>query len=190
VKVSNVRFDEIKGYNVSISLQHTIDTSLQEWRDYRFIWDSSATSQRGTAVVVDGNNLNLTMLDKAMIPPPMFASQLTFDKSVAGVSHVPSYLKCSLFDVLVHLSDDTLAFCDSSKTVARVDLSDAIRSSNNDISETMDASCLRQFIVVDSTPDGDKTVVKVLSVVQNYSIVFNMLSSCNDLSNFKSIKIE
>ena len=39
VKVSNVRFDEIKGYDVSISLQHTVDTSLQEWRDYRFTWD-------------------------------------------------------------------------------------------------------------------------------------------------------
>lgn len=164
VQVSNVRFDEIKGYDVSISLQHTVDTSLQEWRDYRFIWDASATSERGTAVVVDGNNLNLTMLDKAMIPPPMFASQVTFDKSVAGVSHVPSYLKCSLFDILVHLSDSTLAFCNSSKIVARVDLSDAIRSSNNDISEIMDASCLRQFIVVDSILDGDKIVVKLLSV--------------------------
>jgi len=164
VKVSCVRFDEIKGYDVSVSLEHTIDTSLQEWRNYKFIWDTSITSQKGTAAVIDGNNVNLTMLDKAMIPPPMFASQITFDKSVAGVSHIPSYLKCSAFDMLVHLSDNTLAFCDSSKIVTRVDLSDAINGNNDDVAEVMDASCLRQFIAVNSRSDGDKMVVDILSI--------------------------
>jgi len=164
VKVSCVRFDEIKGYHVSISLQHTVDASLQEWRDYKFIWDTSTTSQKGTTAVIDGNHVNLTMLDKAMIPPPMFASQITFDKSVAGISYVPSYLKCDAFDMLVHLSDNTLAFCDSSRIVACVNLSDAMNGDNDGAADHMDASCLRQFITVNSRIDGDKIVVKVLSI--------------------------
>jgi elongator complex protein 1 len=177
LKVSCVLFDEIKSYNVSIALQNTIETegSVREWRQYRFIWDTSTTSQNGTAAVVDGNNLNLTMFQQAMIPPPMYASRLVFDKAIVGVSHIPSNLHETGIDLLVQLSDGTLAFCDSSKatfdggaakeisTKAILDLSYALDTNGSPL-ETMDSSCLRQFQVVDVKHDGDDIHLKVLSV--------------------------
>lgn len=60
VKVSNVRFDGIKGYMYLVLYNIPLILLYKNWRDYRFTWDASATPQRGTAVVVDGNNLNLT----------------------------------------------------------------------------------------------------------------------------------
>ena len=183
-KVSCVEFDAIQGYHVSIALKNTLvdgsgsesglgsDTSKQckEWRQYRFIWDTSTASRDGVAAVVDGNKLNLTMFQKALIPPPMYASQILFDSSISGVSHIPNYLgtKNSFgIDLLVQMSDGTLAFCDSSSTrQVIVDLSNALDSSDEVCSpaETIDSSCLRQCAVVDAKQDGEDLFLKVLAV--------------------------
>ena len=181
VKASGAKFDEIKGYDVSISLQNTTDFSLQEWRHYRFIWDTSTASENGTAAVVDGNNVNLTMFNKAMIPPPMYASRLTFEKSIVGVSHIPTYLhglegsNGSGIDLIVHLTDGTLAFCDTTKAtfdggksqemsiIAQVDLSNALDVDGRSL-DVMDSSCLRQCHVVDMRLDGDDLFVKMIAI--------------------------
>lgn len=165
--VSGIRFDDIKGYNVSVALQNTMNSNFREWREYRFIWDTSNVSQRGTAAVVDGNNVNLTMLSKAMIPPPMYASRITFDSNISEISHIPSYLDCKNIDLLVHLNDKTLALCNTSNsktpTLVTVDLQDVVSKSKN-LSETIDASCLRQLIVIDTYSQNDSTILKVLAV--------------------------
>jgi IkappaB kinase complex, IKAP component len=174
-KVSYVTFDRIKGYDVSICLEKSSEHGLapQEWRHYRFCWDVSTTSQDGVAAVIDGNNVNFTLFQSAMIPPPMYASRLDMGCSVNAVTHIPHHLKIDGFiDALCQMSDGSIALCNvagSSKKsndgkgpsiVAKVDFS----NTDDPSVEAVDSSCFRQFTVVDGKKDGDDFILQMLCV--------------------------
>ena len=169
VTVSTVKFDDLQGYNLIIALK-TKGELRQEWRDYTFIWDSSTSCSRGTAFVVDGEHLNITTLHKALVPPPFYGERLTFDAPIISVSHVPTCLRpfaeiCGI-NAIVQLSNHHLVFVGKSLTKERSNvMSWKVLASLNLSNEfekisDIDASCLRQILVVDISLDENVVFMK------------------------------
>mmetsp|Transcript_26657 Transcript_26657/g.39433 ORF Transcript_26657/g.39433 Transcript_26657/m.39433 type:complete len:1504 (-) Transcript_26657:138-4649(-) len=188
--VSQVQFDSIQGYHVSITLKNCA-SCMKEWREYRFIWDTSTASSAGTAAVIDGHHVNLTMFQKAMIPPPMYASRISFGAGtkVVGLCHIPAYLIDNSIDLIVHLNSGELVFCDTSldnSVVASVNLNHVL----SDELDHLDASCLRQVHVVDlkreGEIDGDQcTLLKIVAAAcSKASTSFNGPSIADELVYF------
>ena len=62
-----------------------MDILLQngEWRECKLRWEVSNVDPFGTAVVVDGDQLLLTPLEKALVPPPMAAAAISLPCALA-----------------------------------------------------------------------------------------------------------
>lgn len=102
--VSSIKFSDEDPYQVMVAL-HRRDNLGQasdtvEWREYMFRWESSTVYYRNKqsgksssvlAMAVDGKTLNFTPLDKAIVPPPMYASSLALPAPVVSVSTRPSF---------------------------------------------------------------------------------------------------
>lgn len=71
-RCSNASFDEEDPYQFDVLLE-----SSAEWIQYKFRWETSNVDKFGTAIVVDGRELLLTPLEKALVPPPMAAATLS-----------------------------------------------------------------------------------------------------------------
>jgi len=82
-----------------------------EWREYEVIWQPSQiqtfASKTCAAYVVDGASLNMTALDQAMMPPPMYASTLTMECPIIQV--LLSNDESKLVTAIVRLSDASVA---------------------------------------------------------------------------------
>jgi len=78
-RCSGIKFDEEDACLVDILLQ------TGEWREYKFRWETSSVDSNGTAIVVDGNQLLLTPLEKALVPPPMSAATLSLPSSISDI---------------------------------------------------------------------------------------------------------
>lgn len=93
--VSAVNFSEEDPYKIMVALSHEKDgLDKLEWREYTFVWESSTIHNRSSSVLamaVDGKKLNLTPLDKAVIPPPMYASAIELSAPVVGIASRPSF---------------------------------------------------------------------------------------------------
>eukprot|EP00934_Nitzschia_sp_Nitz4_P008528 Nitzschia sp. Nitz4//scaffold3_size479765//68737//72891//NITZ4_000026-RA/size479765-processed-gene-0.86-mRNA-1//-1//CDS//3329550536//8518//frame0 len=82
-RIQSIQFDEEKASHFTVVLQG------KEWRDYHVQWDPSTTlplNGKCPAFVVDGSSLNVTPLEKAIIPPPMSMNSITLSKPIAGLS--------------------------------------------------------------------------------------------------------
>ena len=96
-----------------------------------------------------------------MIPPPMYASQITFDKAVLAVSHVPSHLTGELghgIDLIVQSNSASHFFCQcqnngSPTIVGELDLSYALSDSEDSDISTVDPTQLHQCQVVNMRAD-------------------------------------
>ncbi|KAL3822896.1 hypothetical protein ACHAXA_010679 [Cyclostephanos tholiformis] len=121
--VTNMKFSEEDPYQIVIALKQQKDGAL-EWREYMFRWDASTihycdnywlpTSSSVLAMTIDGKTLNFTALDKAIIPPPMYASSLELPAPAVGIATRPCFCnevatenRCT--DFIVALSDGRLA---------------------------------------------------------------------------------
>ena len=96
--------DDPYKFTVALHKRHARNNELnihtREWREYTFRWDSSTVYYRNPttkndasvlAMVIDRKTLHMTPLDKAVIPPPMYASSLEFPTPVIGVATRPSF---------------------------------------------------------------------------------------------------
>jgi elongator complex protein 1 len=95
--VSATVFSADDPYKLTIALKRTdsVDNAL-EWREYSFRWEASnvyshCQQSSALAMSVDGKKLNLTPLDKAMVPPPMYASHLELPAPVVAITARPSF---------------------------------------------------------------------------------------------------
>mmetsp|Transcript_23669 Transcript_23669/g.27368 ORF Transcript_23669/g.27368 Transcript_23669/m.27368 type:complete len:1514 (+) Transcript_23669:153-4694(+) len=195
MSISSVKFDQVKGYHFTVALQNHNDVAkdhFHEWRHYRFVWDTSTTSPTiGTASVIDGKHLNMTAFQRAIVPPPMYSSRLSFDSAVISVAYVPNWLTniamTTGIEFMVQLSSGIIAFCGSGTNIAtsaetygksrslnttptiqsKMDLSCALTESGLPFDPSWDSSCLRQLLIVDMKLDGDggdDVIIKLLSV--------------------------
>mmetsp|Transcript_12116 Transcript_12116/g.18403 ORF Transcript_12116/g.18403 Transcript_12116/m.18403 type:complete len:1023 (+) Transcript_12116:1313-4381(+) len=121
------------------------------------------------ASVIDGCHLNLSMFQRAIVPPPMFSSRLSFESSIISVAH--NTKQGSRIGFIVHLSDGTIAFCGM----------DGAPKSRNQRPKVfgecklalllspfgLDPSCLRQLLIVNALDEdeGDSILVKLAAAV-------------------------
>jgi len=126
--VSNIKFSTENPYQLMVALNQ--GGGVLEWREYTFRWESSTVHYRNhqspssssssvLAMAVDGKKLNFTPLDKAIIPPPMYASSLELQAPVVGITSRPCFYneeskKDGQVDFIIALSDGKLALlqCD------------------------------------------------------------------------------
>ncbi|KAL3765880.1 hypothetical protein ACHAW5_002113 [Stephanodiscus triporus] len=120
--VTNMKFSDEDPYRIVIALKQQQDGAL-EWREYTFRWESSTihycdsrrlpTSSSVLAMTIDGKLLNFTALDKAIIPPPMYASSLELPAPVVGIATRPCFCdevaEDGHVDFIIALSDGKLA---------------------------------------------------------------------------------
>ena len=159
-----------------------------EWREYTFRWDSSTIYYRdgdlakGSSVLamsIDGKTLNLTPLDKAVVPPPMYASSLELPAPVISVATRPSFAsetRGDWMEFLVAMSDGRMALLKygGSKAgvsltpgfsppiiMATVNVSKCLACDKVDSSLATDAN-LRDITIIDANEDSF-TVVAVFS---------------------------
>ncbi|KAL7542565.1 hypothetical protein ACHAXR_012383 [Thalassiosira sp. AJA248-18] len=122
--VSAVKFSEEDPYQIMVALNRGNEADSLEWREYTFRWESSTIYYRShqsptsssssiIAMAIDGKKLNLTPLDKAVIPPPMYAASLELPAPVVGIATRPSFhnevVKEGQVDFIIALSDGKLA---------------------------------------------------------------------------------
>lgn len=99
--VTNMKFSDEDPYHILIGLKQRHDGAL-EWRGYTFRWEASTihygsnnpqlpTSSSVLAITIDGKTLNFTALDKAIVPPPMYASSLVLPAPAIGIATRPSF---------------------------------------------------------------------------------------------------
>jgi elongator complex protein 1 len=129
-----------------------------EWRVYEVRWDPSAILISGlgcSAYVVDGCTLNTTMLDKALVPPPMYMTNL---KLSMPINHIALSSNPSIpISLLVCLSDGSLVLLDDRKRVAQAALLVPVTwNSTNGI----DPLSLRSFLVV----GGKESIINVVAI--------------------------
>jgi elongator complex protein 1 len=76
-RCTKIAFDDEDPYLMDILLQNG------EWRECKLRWEVSNVDPFGTAVVVDGDQLLLTPLEKALVPPPMAAAAISLPCALA-----------------------------------------------------------------------------------------------------------
>ena len=167
--ISDVQFDKVKGYDVSVGLRDINDNACnQEWRHYTFAWDCSTTAPRsGMAAVIDGSHLNLSMFQRAIVPPPMYTSRLSFDYPVIAVAHNPTNF--SSIDCITHLSNGVIAFCgnqNDNDSHLNANCTTPVMLGHFDLatlasSSSWDSSCLRQLMILNVVEGDNAEEVKV-----------------------------
>jgi len=126
------------------------------WNEYEVRWDTSTVCtgpSTSTAFVVDGRSLNVTHFDKALVPPPMFATSLDFEAHVSEVIFCRTPASSSLVAV-VALSNGKLAVIDKGhrgKTGSTAGYSQlkVLVTASWVSSTVVDTASLRDFVVVD-----------------------------------------
>ncbi|KAL3788425.1 hypothetical protein ACHAWO_007380 [Cyclotella atomus] len=185
--ISKAQFSD--PYNLMVALDKRNNDSMEnilEWREYTFRWDASTiyyrnnTTSKGPAVLamsIDGKTLNLTPLDKAIVPPPMYASSLEFSAPVVAIATIPSFANATGstgVEFIASMSDGKLGllkFGDSANggsltpgfspptVVAVVDLPKSLADDEVGNSRTL---ALRDLTIIDASADSF-TVVAVPS---------------------------
>jgi elongator complex protein 1 len=153
-----IEFDKLSNMTLMASL-HYRGSELFECRQYDFFWDFSV-SQCGIVAVIDGNNLNITHLDKALVPPPMCAYTVEVEHTLSEVSFVPSYMleRCQVvgfttFKAVATSGQGFLIFIGSRTHLGKVDHLERLAAYDMTGDETMlpYSSSLRQYTVVQVT---------------------------------------
>eukprot|EP00980_Cylindrotheca_fusiformis_P013788 scaffold3556_cov190-Cylindrotheca_fusiformis.AAC.23 len=108
-----IKFDAEKSSDFTILL------NCLEWREYEVRWDPSTTAildGNFPAFVVDGCLLNITPLDKALVPPPMSVSQCTMDFPISETMFCRSGDHSG--SMLVTLSNGSFSVLQKNRTAA------------------------------------------------------------------------
>lgn len=156
--IQSVKFNDEKAYEFYVSLKG------MEWREYQVRWDPSTTfamNEQCPAFVVDGCSLNITPLDKALIPPPMFMRNATMDFPITDVCFCRGtrHEGC----LLVQLSNGELVLLLREEGPASYKTVKVIWN------ETMDVNwkSLRSLLVVGGSSDGQLNVVAIAPASAN-----------------------
>ena len=192
--ISKAEFAADDPYRIMVALdRRQVDGTEQshalEWREYTFRWDSSTIYYRndetakGSSVLamsIDGKTLNMTPLDKAVVPPPMYAFSLEFPAPVVSVATRPDFVnetRGERMEFLVATSDGRVALLKYSggkngasltpgfsppTIMATVDLPNSLSDDEADNSPTRGGMNLRDITIIDAN-ESSFTIVAVSS---------------------------
>ena len=167
--VSGIKFSADDPHQLLVALN---SQSVLEWREYTFRWESStihySNRQSVLAMAIDGKKLNVTPLDKAIIPPPMYAFSLELDSPVVGITSRPTFYneakECQA-EFMIALSDGKIVLLGSNggsgqgppSVMAIVDPF-ANNNSSDEISDdsgfTLQGMSLRDITIIDADYDS------------------------------------
>ena len=192
-KVQKVLFDLENPYCVSVVLRNSnipqipikSEQYADELRVYEFCWDCSTIAigcPLSTVSVIDGRNLNLTPLAKAIVPPPMYAVSLQIDLPVNQVAHMPhglsivkntnvsiaSVAQLSNGDLVVLCYDKNLERHQNDTFLIANYSPPSILATFTDFPTIDDASCLRQITILNY--DSDRNTLTLIAVSCLHSI--------------------
>lgn len=115
--VTMTQFDPENPYRLLVTMASSSQSCSSNgicWRIYDFCWDvHSSITGIATTVSIDGSDLNITPLGKALVPPPMSACTLNMSEygdSIIGVAFAPSCSTQLCFEMVIHLSNGELIF--------------------------------------------------------------------------------
>lgn len=161
-QVTFTKFDEEQSYILYVGLCEN-DLTGVKWREYEFKWDTSTLhttvdpSPTCTAVSIDGCFLNLTPLDKALVPPPMYAATISMDSPIREVAFAMESM--DTVQAIAYLSDGSFAVLGNDRDGGKSQLianysppSIIAKVSCNDVCD-FDMRSLRQVLVVGSSDD-------------------------------------
>lgn len=170
--ITAAKFSDDDPHKATVALAP--EENLLEWREYEFRWDPSSVYYRSgaptesscvVAMVVDGKTLQFTPLDKALVPPPMYAASVELPAPVVEVAARPTFLNednsKSKIDYISLLSNGTLALISSDgtsgsiipsfKSPALEALVDIMESQNDLASPKL---ALRDLTIIDANEDS------------------------------------
>ena len=125
-----------------------------EWREYLLRWDTSTTIAVDgdcLAFVVDGCSLNITVLNKGLIPPPMFLSNTVMNFPVTDMSFCRGAPNEGC--ILVQVSSGDLLFLSKKGGSASFDMRTVVLTDSE-----MDWKSLRSLTVVRNAPEEIRVV--------------------------------
>lgn len=202
--VSVASFSADDPYKLTIALKRKNAGDILEWREYCFRWDSSnvfSHCQHSTALAlsVDGKKLNFTPLDKAMVPPPMYAGHVELPAPAVGITSKPSFYHESpsgegerKIEFIITMSSGKLALLQSGSKVksdntmicgfeppslaATIDLQSINCLAGECGPKSLQATCLRDLTIID-VDDNSYTVIALCSpqATQNHHQSFDNL---------------
>ena len=120
-----------------------------EWREYRVRWETSTTiaiHDDFPAFVVDGCSLNVTLLNKGLIPPPMFLRSFVVNFPITDIS----FCRGAPYEgfALVQVSSGDLLLLSKNRGSATFDIRTVVLTNSE-----IDWKSLRSFIVVHTASD-------------------------------------
>ena len=219
--VSAVIFSAEDPYKLTVALKRkNSGDGLLEWREYCFRWDSSnvySQNQQSSALAmsVDGKKLNFTPLDKAMVPPPMYAGHVELPAPVVGITTRPSFYHDSpsqeremKVQFIITMSNGKLAMLQSNSKVkngntmihgfeppslaAIIDIHTINCLVGENGTKSLQATCIRDLTIID-TDDNSYTAVALCSpqATQNQHHNFdNLLEMKISWSNFQTEQMD
>ena len=158
-KASSILFDERDGTKVSICFAQECFL-----REYSFRWDWSdirTVDKCSSAYVVDGADLQITDLHKAVIPPPMCHVSLSFSDPIANIAFTADNRNSC--ESIVMLSDNSLSLVLKSSNGFSRTVGEKYR-----FPEGMKANSLFNFLVVESSED----LIRLIAVGCDYGDTF------------------
>jgi elongator complex protein 1 len=159
--IQSVKFHDEKAYEFYVLLQG------MEWREYQVQWDPSTTlamDEQCPAFVVDGASLNITPLEKALIPPPMFMRNLTMDFPITDVCFCRGLTNVGC--LLVQLSNGELVFLLRGEGAASYQTVKIVWKESLGVN----LKSLRSFVVVGSSSDGQLNAVAIAPASANQEV--------------------
>ena len=160
--IQTVKFNEERAYEFYVVLKG------MEWREYQVRWNPSTTlasSEGCPAFVVDGCSLNITPLDKALIPPPMFMKTLVMDFPISDICFSRGNLNNG--SLILQLSNGDLVFLSRGEGAANYHAVKVFWNDTMDID--IDYKSLRSFLVVGESQNR-LTVVAVAPAETNVAV--------------------
>lgn len=151
-QVSRVAFHDEKPGLLYVFFQGTM-----EWREYEVLWQPCTMQllapKTCAAYVVDGSSLNMTPLDQAMVPPPMFLSTLVMESPITQILLSNDDKKS--VTAVVRLSDASIVLIGNplKQTGNRTRFATpaiVAKGSLNSV-DGMDCSGLRSFVILEHT---------------------------------------
>jgi elongator complex protein 1 len=158
-QIACTRFDDEHSYILYVGLKGEGAIEVN-WREYEFRWDTSSIqtfvdpSPQCAAVSIDGCLLNFTPLDKALVPPPMYAACVSMDRPIREVAFAAG--SSDSVTAVAYLSDGSFSILANreggrSQMIANYSPPTIICKAIWASTEYVDVTSLRQVLIVGSS---------------------------------------
>ena len=157
-QIACTRFDDEHSYIFYVGLTG-VGSAEVNWQEYEFRWDTSTlqtfidSRPQCTAASIDGCLLNLTPLDKALVPPPMCVASLSMDRPIREVAFAAG--SSGSLTAVAYLSDGSFSIMadrggSKSQMIANYSPPTVVGKAMWTNTKDIDVTSLRQVLIIGS----------------------------------------